>query len=107
MRLLEHHDRAPCHLRQLAAGLGAPRLLRHSRRTVQADRRFRDSTDAAEADLEALVKAGLGAWQTASGNEQEGRPTRVFQLSTVSTVNETQEKSRRVRIFVGSIRQVE
>src|SRR5262249_5978788 len=44
---------------------------------------------AAEAALDALVKAGRGNWQDVPTTAKGGRPSRSFVLSTLSTVYET------------------
>jgi len=55
----------------------------------QSMRRFKDSTDEAEQALDELVQAGIGTWEQSNPGGRGGRPTRVFSLSTPSTVYET------------------
>jgi hypothetical protein len=55
-----------------------------ARELRQCCRRYRDSTDEAEAALNALVKAGVGQWEPIPPSPDEGgRPTRVFRLASV------------------------
>jgi hypothetical protein len=68
-----------------------------ARQLRQSMREFRDSTEAAEAALDTLAKAGLGSWETTGPADDGGRPTRIFKLSTPSTSTEpsqTLDKSR-------------
>jgi hypothetical protein len=58
-------------------------------REVQQGCRWLKAPGAAEAALADLVKAGRGCWQDTQASEKGGRPSRVFTLSTVSTVYET------------------
>ncbi len=55
-------------------------------RETQMGCRWLREAGAAEAALDALVKAGLGTWES-SPRGQRGQPTRRFRLSTASTVN--------------------
>jgi hypothetical protein len=61
-------------------------------RDVQQGCRWLKEPGAAEAALEALVKAGYGCWRDVPTTANGGRPARVFVLSTLSTVNETPAK---------------
>jgi hypothetical protein len=54
-------------------------------RDVQQGCRWLKEPSAAEAALDALVKAGRGTWESTPAG-QRGRPTRRFRLSTASTV---------------------
>ena len=56
-----------------------------ARQLRQSMREFRDSTEAAEAALDTLAKAGSGTWETIGPADDGGRPTRIFKLSTLST----------------------
>jgi Protein of unknown function (DUF3987) len=56
-------------------------------RHFQQGRRDCKSADDAEAMLNALVNAGLGAWYTDTHDGGPGRPVHVFRLSTASTDN--------------------
>lgn len=58
-------------------------------RELQQGRREYATADAAEAALCGLAKAGLGTWHNLATTTKGGRPSRVFRLSTVSTVYET------------------
>jgi hypothetical protein len=58
-------------------------------RDVQQGCRWLRQPGAAEATLDELAKAGWGAWRDAPTTAKGGRPARVFELSTLSTVNET------------------
>jgi hypothetical protein len=58
-------------------------------RDAQQGCRWLKVPGAAEAALEALVKAGQGTWQPTTPNPKGGRPSRVFTLSMQSTVYET------------------
>jgi hypothetical protein len=58
-------------------------------RDVQQGCRWLKDPGAAEAALEALVKAGRGCWRPPETTAKGGRPTRVFALATPSTVYET------------------
>ena len=66
----------------------------------QSMRRFRDSTEEAEQALDELVKAGIGTWGQVDPGSRGGRPTRVFRLSTASTVYETPMKPEESEGFV-------
>ncbi|NLF73305.1 MAG: DUF3987 domain-containing protein [Candidatus Anammoximicrobium sp.] len=50
------------------------------RELQQGPRQYRGSTDAAEAALQELVKAGLGTWQDLPTTDKGGRPGRIFRL---------------------------
>ena len=63
-----------------------------SERQVQQGCRWLKETGAAQLALKELVKAGLGTWREHQTTEKGGRPTRVFVLSTPSTVNRTPKK---------------
>src|SRR5262249_2492342 len=56
---------------------------------VQQGCRWLKAPGAAEAALEELTKAGRGTWRDAPTTPKGGRPSRVFDLSTPSTVYET------------------
>lgn len=56
-------------------------------RQVQQGCRWLKEPGAAEAALEELVKAGRGSWAWRDTSDKGGRPTRVFVLSTPSTVS--------------------
>ena len=58
-------------------------------RDVQQGCRWLKEPGAAEAALEELVKIGRGSWRLPETSAAGGRPSRVFVLSTPSTVNET------------------
>jgi len=58
-------------------------------REVRLGCRWLREPDAAEAALKGLVKAGFGCWLNSPPTAKGGRPSRVFKLSTASTVNET------------------
>jgi hypothetical protein len=58
-------------------------------RDVQQGCRWLKEPGAAEAALEELVKAGRGCWRAPETTAKGGRPSRVFALSTPSTVYET------------------
>jgi hypothetical protein len=58
-------------------------------REVQQGCRWLKEAGAAEAALEELVKARRGSWQPPETTAKGGRPSRVFDLSTPSTVYET------------------
>ncbi|HJZ56337.1 MAG TPA: DUF3987 domain-containing protein, partial [Gemmataceae bacterium] len=58
-------------------------------REVQQSCRWLKEPGAAEAALEELVKAGRGTWRDAPTTAKGGRPSRLFHLSTPSTVYET------------------
>jgi hypothetical protein len=58
-------------------------------RDVQQGCRWLKEPGTAEAALNGLAKAGRGAWQDAPTAAKGGRPSRVFVLSTPSTVYET------------------
>src|SRR5262249_45606816 len=51
--------------------------------------RWLKEAGAAEAALSELAKAGRGSWREAPTTAKGGRPSRVFSLSTPSTVYET------------------
>jgi len=51
-----------------------------ARELQQGPRQYRGSTDAAEAALQELAKAGLGTWQDLPTTDKGGRPGRVFRL---------------------------
>jgi hypothetical protein len=59
-----------------------------ARQVQQGHRQYRTAQDAHTA-LDALVKEGHGYWQDVPTTAKGGRPSRVFHLSTVSTVYET------------------
>jgi hypothetical protein len=67
------------------------------------DRRFRDSTDKAERALNELAEAELGAWVIPESTTDGGRPTSVFRLSVLSTVDETPSKPEKKPGFVDSV----
>jgi hypothetical protein len=69
-------------------------------REVQQRCRWLKEPGAAEAALEALVRASHGTWQEVSTTAKGGRPTRAFVLSTPSTVYETQTKPEQDEGFV-------
>ena len=71
-----------------------------ARQLRQSMREFRDSTEAAEAALEILTKAGLGKWEASSTADDGGRPTRIFRLSTLSTSTEPSENTAKPGGFV-------
>jgi len=50
---------------------------------------YRGRTDAAKADLDALAKAGCGAWEHPAPGPKGGRPSPRFVLATDDTVTET------------------
>jgi len=58
-------------------------------RQVQQGCRWLKEPGAAEAALEELVRAGRGSWRPTDTTGKGGRPSRVFALSTPSTVCET------------------
>lgn len=58
-------------------------------REVQQGCRWLKAPGTAEAALEDLVKTGRGSWRPPGTTTSGGRPTRVFVLSTPSTVYET------------------
>ncbi len=58
------------------------------REAQQGNRRLQTADDA-EAALSELAKGGVGRWEALPTTAQGGRPTRVFRLSTPSTVHET------------------
>ena len=63
----------------------------------QGPRQYRGSSDAAEAALEELVKAGFGSWQDLPTTDKGGRPGRVFQLGNSGngyTTPENPEENR-------------
>ncbi len=59
-------------------------------REVQQGCRWLKEPGTAEAALENLVKTGRGHWREAASTTRGGRPSRVFTLSTSSTVYETE-----------------
>ena len=59
-----------------------------------------DSTEEAEQALDELVKAGIGTWGQVDPGSRGARPTRVFRLSTASTVYETPMKPEESESFV-------
>jgi hypothetical protein len=69
-------------------------------REVQQGCRWLKAPGAAETALEELVKAGRGSWQPAPTSATGGRPSRVFALSTPSTVYETPSKPEENAGFV-------
>lgn len=60
-------------------------------REVQQGCRWLKEPGAAEGALEELVRYGRGSWRAPETTVRGGRPTRVFALSTASTVYETPE----------------
>jgi hypothetical protein len=50
---------------------------------------YRGRTDAAKADLDALAKAGCGAWEHPAPGPKGGRPSPRFVLATDDTNTET------------------
>jgi hypothetical protein len=69
-------------------------------REVQQNCRWLRETGAAEAALDALAKAGRGAWREVATTAKGGRPARAFIQSTPSTVNETPAKTEESEGFV-------
>ncbi len=61
------------------------------RELEKSDRRFRGRTDDAEAELNKLTVAGLGAWEVVPPGPKGGASKRVFRLSAVSAVGGTLE----------------
>ena len=57
----------------------------------QYDRRFRGKADAAEAELERLVRTKLGHWEPVPTTPKGGKPTRRFVVANPSSVYETQD----------------
>ena len=58
-------------------------------REVRQGCRWLQDPGAADAALDNLAKAGLGTWQDITPTATGGRPSRVFNLSSTSTVYET------------------
>ena len=58
-------------------------------REVQQNYRALRASGAAEAALQDLVGAGIGIWTSVHTTKKGGRPSRKFQLTAMSTVNET------------------
>ncbi len=58
-------------------------------REVQMGCRWLREPGAAETALNELAKSGFGCWRDTPTTAKGGRPTRVFRLASVSTVNET------------------
>jgi RecA-family ATPase len=52
------------------------------RELQQGRRKHRNSSEAAEAALNALVHAGAGSWETVPTTAKRGQPTRAFVLAT-------------------------
>ncbi|MEW6358497.1 MAG: DUF3987 domain-containing protein [Planctomycetota bacterium] len=59
------------------------------------DRFYRDNQEQAEADLDALVQAGIGRWEDATHESKGGRPTRAFKLSGVDETPAGAENTER------------
>jgi hypothetical protein len=74
--------------RRLVEWIGARGGEVTARQVQQGHRCYRTAAEA-ETALAELVEAGLGGWESIEASDKGGRPTRVFRLSTPSTVYET------------------
>ena len=60
---------------------------------MNADRRYRQSADAAEKTLDDLVKAGLGAWELTTPGSEGGRPGKVLRLKKLDPWKQNPQNS--------------